>query len=66
MTTQCDFVKYHRLEKKVHKAITEAEDGGNWMRVVNLKTLRRKCFPTKEEAIEDVESFFCLEEVPIY
>jgi len=59
MTTQCDFVKYHRLKKRVEKELNDTEDELYYKR---LQDLYRRNFPTKEQAIAEVQAFFDTEE----
>lgn len=58
-TTQCDFVKYQRLKKKVEKEIATTM---NSERYTELRKLYRQCFPTKEQVIEEITAFFNAEE----
>ena len=55
MTTQHDFVKYNRLKKRLEKELNDTEDELYYKR---LQDLYRRNFPTKEQAIEEVQAFF--------
>lgn len=55
MTTRSDFVEYNRLKRKLEREIENAEFGPD---LITLEELRLRCFPTKEEAIRQVEAFF--------
>ncbi len=54
-TSQCDFMKYHRLQKRLEKDLNDVEDEHYYKR---LRDLYRRNFPTKEQVIEDIEAFY--------
>lgn len=54
-TTQCDFMKYHRLKTQLEKDMNETEDE---QRYKKLRDLYRRNYPTKEQVIEAVETFY--------
>lgn len=60
MTTQSDFVKYNRLKRRLEKELNDTEDELYYKR---LRDLYRRNFPTKEQAIGEVQTFFDVEEV---
>ena len=60
MTTQSDFRRYHRLKRWLENEIKETEDEQYYKR---LQDLYRRNFPTKEQAIEEVQTFFDKKEV---
>ena len=62
MTTQSDFVKYNRLKRRLEKKLKDAEDEHYYKR---LQDLYRRNFPTKEQAIEEVQAFFDAEEAEV-
>ncbi len=55
MTSGCDFRKYHRLKLKLEQELKSTDDEARFKR---LQDLFRRNFPTKEQAIADVEAFF--------
>ena len=54
MTNQHDFRVYHRLKRRLEKEINDTEDEHYYKR---LQDLYRRNFPTKEQAIEEVQAF---------
>ena len=59
-TTQCDFKQYHRLKARLEKDLKLIEDE---TRYKSLRDLYRRNFPTKEQAIAEVEAFYDKEEI---
>ena len=55
MTCRGDFVKYNELKRKLEKELDSTLDSERFKKI---HTLYRHNFPTKEEAIADVEAFF--------
>ena len=63
MTSRSDFTKYNHLKRKLETEINrEILAGGNPKRLIKLQFLRKRCFPTKEEVIGQVQTFFKAEE----
>ena len=62
MTTRSEFTKYNSLKRKLETEINEARADLNFQRLFKLRDLRRRCFPTKEEVIGQVQTFFNAEE----
>ncbi len=63
MTCRQVFIDYNRLQRKVETALKEAsetldpQDPVSFGRVEELTELRKRCFPTKEEAIAMVHEY---------
>lgn len=57
MTEECRdaFRRYHSLKKQVEKDLNSTEEEHRYKR---LRDLYRRNFPTKEQAIEEVEAFY--------
>ncbi len=55
MTNGSDFRKYQRLKKQLEKELNFTEDEHRYKK---LRDLYRRNFPTKEQAIEEVEAFY--------
>lgn len=55
MTNRCDFMKYNRLKAQVEKELKDTMDSE---RYTKLRELHRRCFPTKEQVIEEVQAFY--------
>ncbi len=55
MTSGCDFRKYHHLKEKLENDLKVTEDE---IRYKQLQDLYRRNYPTKEQAIAEVEAFF--------
>ena len=55
MTNGSDFRKYQRLKKQVEKELNFTEEEHRYKA---LRDLYRRNFPTKEQAIEEVEAFY--------
>ncbi len=62
MTTGCDFRNYHRLKKQVEEDLQKEMDSERYHELLNLQ---RRCFPTKEQVIEDIEAFYATQETSI-
>ena len=58
MTAGCDFRKYHRLKAKLEKELKDIEEEHRYKA---LRDLYRRCYPTKEQVIEEVERFYAEE-----
>ncbi len=55
MTSGDDFRKYHQLKSRIEKDIQTTM---NSERYTKLRELHRRCYPTKEQVIEEVERFY--------
>lgn len=55
MTTQSDFQEYHRLQRRVEKDLRKEMDSDRYHELLNLQ---RRCWPTKEQVIAEVEAFY--------
>ena len=58
MTAGDAFKKYHRLKAKLEKELKDTEEEHRYKA---LRDLYRRCFPTKEQVIEEVERFYAEE-----
>jgi hypothetical protein len=58
MTSGDNFRKYHQLKAKLEKELKDTEEEHRYKA---LRDLYRRCFPTKEQVIQEVERFYAEE-----